>query len=112
AEVFRADAKVRRIPRSEGGARGDGFRQVKDKLDRWLQALEEKDPYRVLGVSPLDTPEAIRDRYRVLARAHHPDRGGSAEKMRELNAAYDRIAQHRERRKVELLSADATSPLP
>src|SRR5438477_5142621 len=60
AEVFRGDTKVRRVPRSEGGARAEAFSTVKEKLDRWLLSLEDQDPYRVLGVSPLESPEAIR----------------------------------------------------
>jgi curved DNA-binding protein CbpA len=58
----------------------------------------------VLGVSPLDSPEAVRTRYRELALERHPDRGGSEEKMRELNDAYERILRHRQRKKEEALA--------
>jgi len=58
----------------------------------------------VLGVSPLDSPDTVRTRYRELALERHPDRGGSAEKMRELNDAYERILRHRQRKREETLA--------
>jgi hypothetical protein len=103
-EVFRGDAKMRMHPKRPESERNAQFDQVKDRLERWLAALEDQDPYRVLGVSPLDSEESIRDRYRELALAHHPDRGGSMEKMREINVAYEKIVLHRERRQREQLA--------
>ena len=46
----------------------------------------------------------MRTRYRELAMERHPDRGGSVEKMRELNDAYERILRHRQRKKEEALA--------
>ena len=46
------------------------------------------DPWRVLGVEPGADPAAIHAAYRRRAWRHHPDRGGSLARMRELNAAY------------------------
>ncbi|MFP2934433.1 J domain-containing protein [Pyxidicoccus sp. 3LG] len=105
SEVFRADAKVRTHPVKDTAAQDEAFIEVKDRLDRWLSALEDQDPYRLLGVSPLDSAETVRARYHELAMERHPDRGGSAEKMRELNAAYERILRHRQRKRQEALSA-------
>lgn len=104
-EVFRADAKVRMHPKRPDPEPVADFEQVKARLERWLSALEDQDPYRLLGVSPMDTEEHIRDRYRELALVNHPDRGGSVEKMRELNVAYERIVTHREQRRQQALSA-------
>ena len=59
-DIFRADAKVRTHPVKDTSAEDASFLQVKDRLDRWLAALEEQDPYRMLGVSPLDSPEVVR----------------------------------------------------
>lgn len=43
-----------------------------------------------LGFGVLETPtrELIHARYRQLAKQHHPDRGGSAQVMAEINAAF------------------------
>jgi curved DNA-binding protein CbpA len=44
-----------------------------------------------LGFSPSEpiTLELLQQRRRVLARKHHPDRGGSVAKMQTINAAAD-----------------------
>ncbi len=53
------------------------------------------DPYKVLGVSPQATDEEIKKAYRELSKKYHPDLNPgdekAAEKMREINAAYDMI---------------------
>lgn len=102
-EVFHADAKVRLEAQSAEAKPAPQFDAVKMKLERWLAALEDQDPYRTLGVSPLDSDDAIQDRYRRLAFQYHPDRGGAPGKMQELNLAYERIVRHRERRARETL---------
>ncbi|HET9451843.1 MAG TPA: J domain-containing protein [Aggregicoccus sp.] len=106
-DIFRADSKMRTHPHKEV-APSAGFIEVKDRLERWLTQLEEKDPYHLLGVSPRDSADVVRTRYRELALESHPDRGGSAERMREVNAAYERILRHRERKRVEALSNGST----
>ncbi len=106
-EVFKVDAKVRALPKSDEARRQAGFQAVKERLERWLAATHYQDPYRVLGVSPGDGMEVVRARYHELALLNHPDRGGSVGKMRELNAAYERIQRHRERRTIEQLAAGA-----
>lgn len=106
-EVLKADAKLRARPRGVEPMRTAEFATVKERLERWLAALDDQDPYRTLGVSPLDSVEVIRERFHALALQNHPDRGGSVERMRELNLAYERIVQHREQRKREALAAGA-----
>jgi len=61
-----------------------------------------KNPYQVLGVSPGDDDEKIKQAYRELARKYHPDRYTNTElaelageKMKEINAAYEEIQQLR-----------------
>jgi hypothetical protein len=51
--------------------------------------------WRVLGVDRHCTREEAKAAYRRLASQHHPDRGGSADKMAELNAAQERALQER-----------------
>jgi hypothetical protein len=115
SEVLRGDAKFRARP-AEEAARAEEFGQVKDRLDRWLRALDDQDPYLLLGVSPLDSDDQVRRRYRELALQRHPDRGGSLEGMRDLNAAYERIVTHRRARQVPALPAGrpavVAAPLP
>ena len=47
------------------------------------------DFYEVLQVHPSAEPEVIRAAYRILARKYHPDHGGDARRMIELNDAWD-----------------------
>ncbi len=61
-----------------------------------------KDPYSVLGVSKSASDEEIKNAYRELARKYHPDNYAdnplsdlAAEKMKEINDAYDLIMNGR-----------------
>ena len=47
-----------------------------------------KDYYKILGVDKNATDTDIKSAFRALAREHHPDKGGSAEKFKEINEAY------------------------
>lgn len=60
------------------------------------------DPYKVLGVTPDSTDDEINTAYRKLVKQYHPDRyiGNplselAAEKIKEINAAYDAIMNER-----------------
>lgn len=60
------------------------------------------DPYKVLGVSPNATEAQIKEAYRELAKKYHPDKyvdnplaDLAAEKMREINEAYDYLMKNK-----------------
>ena len=54
-----------------------------------------QDPYKVLGVSPDASDEEIKKAYRDLTKKYHPDLNpdnpAAADKMNDINAAYDQI---------------------
>lgn len=50
---------------------------------------QRPDPYAVLGVPATATHDEIRAAYRAAARRLHPDAGGSAEAMQQLNVAWN-----------------------
>lgn len=52
-----------------------------------------KNPHEILGVKPGASEAEIDAAYREKAKTAHPDRGGSAEAMQELNAARQHAKQ-------------------
>ena len=71
------------------------FEQIKSRMDAWMARLDREDPAAVLGIAGSATPEQVRERYRELALANHPDRGGDAGEMRRINEAYERLRARR-----------------
>ncbi len=60
------------------------------------------DPYKVLGIDPKASDEEVKKAYRELAKKYHPDNyvnnplsDLAAEKMKEINEAYDKIVNDR-----------------
>ena len=49
------------------------------------------DPYRVLGLPHGDSPAVGQAAYRRLSKLHHPDRGGSPERFREIQRAVETL---------------------
>ena len=49
----------------------------------------KNDPYQILKVLPSSKLEDIKKAYRELVKIHHPDKGGDAKKMLEINAAWE-----------------------
>ncbi len=112
-EVLNSTARYKSHPK-EATARAGASEDVKGRLERWLAAIDDQDPYRILGCSPMDSVDVVRSKYRERALSCHPDRGGSVEQMQQLNVAYERVLHHRERRRSEALpaGAEAAAELP
>ncbi len=57
---------------------------------------DEREARAILGVAPGDDADAIRAAHRRLVSAVHPDKGGSAELTRRINAARDALLKPRD----------------
>lgn len=73
-------------------------------------AVEFKDYYRVLGVTPKATDDDIKKAFRTLARKYHPDvakdKKSAEEKFKEINEANEVLSNPESRRKFDQLGAD------
>lgn len=59
--------------------------------------MARKDYYQILGVPKDASSEDIKKAYRGLAKKHHPDKGGDAEKFKELSEAYEILSDSNKR---------------
>ena len=50
-----------------------------------------KDYYKILGISKTASQDEVKAAFRRLAIEHHPDKGGNAEKFKEINEAYQAL---------------------
>lgn len=63
--------------------------------------MREADHYAVLGVDARATDAEIRKAYKKKALATHPDKGGDAEKFKEVGAAYATLSDPEKRREYD-----------
>ncbi len=56
-----------------------------------------KDYYKTLGVEKSASPEDLKKAFRSLAHKYHPDKGGDQEKFKEVNEAYQVLADPQKR---------------
>ena len=56
--------------------------------------IEMNKALDILGLPQLITREDVKNQYRFLAKKNHPDLGGNAEKMEQINAAYQLLIQY------------------
>ncbi len=60
-----------------------------------------KDYYDILGVARGATADEVKKAFRKLARKHHPDAGGSEEKFKEINEAYEVLSDAEKRKQYD-----------
>ncbi|WFD04663.1 hypothetical protein MOBT1_003377 [Malassezia obtusa] len=73
---------------THSGQRDRDIHQRLTKAQKLLKQSKSKDYYKILGVARDADERTIKKAYRRLAREHHPDKGGSQEKMAEINEAF------------------------
>ena len=66
--------------------------------------------YDVLGVPQNATTDDIKRAYRKLAREHHPDKGGDAEKFKKVQEAYEVLSDPEKRQKFDRFGTPEGNP--
>ena len=65
-----------------------------------------KDYYQILGVSRDASPADIKKAFYKLAHKYHPDKGGDAEKFKEVNEAYQVLSDQKKRAQYDQFGTD------
>jgi hypothetical protein len=70
-----------------------------------MPRIHDKDPYKILGIHPTADASQIKQAYHRLARQYHPDLNKdlrAAERMKDINWAYDILGDPEERLRYDL----------
>jgi len=62
-----------------------------------------KNFYDTLGVTESASDKEIKEAFKVLAKKHHPDRGGDERKFKEINEAYDTLKSQDKRQEYDAI---------
>ena len=99
---FRADREVEDQARDLANQAywAEQVRRHQPQADDTPRIPQPSDGFRILNLPPGATLDQIKARHRVLAKLHHPDRGGEPARFRTIQAAYESIlaAYHRRSR--------------
>jgi molecular chaperone DnaJ len=63
--------------------------------------MAAKDYYEILGVPRSASDDDIKKAFRKLARKHHPDTGGTEERFKEINEAYEALSDPEKRKQYD-----------
>ncbi len=66
-----------------------------------------KDYYELLGVSKTASADELKTAFRKKAHEHHPDKGGDAEKFKEINEAYQVLGNAEKRQRYDQFGSAA-----
>ena len=80
-----------------GGFPGFGGFGGDDGMDEEPKDANTTELYETLGVDKNSTGPEIKKAYLKLARVHHPDKGGDAEKFKEIASAYEVLSNDEKR---------------
>ncbi len=61
----------------------------------------KKDYYKILDVKKTDDPKDIKKQYYKLVKKNHPDHGGSEEKIKEINEAYEVLSDPQKKKEYD-----------
>jgi len=68
--------------------------KFKEYLKLLLESMSFSQAKNIFGIESPKSSDEIKKIYRKLALKAHPDKGGSEEKMKKINAAYEILKQH------------------
>lgn len=68
---------------------GDVRDMLKSFWKKFTSFEKRESALKTMGLNPDASESEIKSKYRELAREHHPDKGGDAEKLIEINAAME-----------------------